>query len=161
MLLCGLSEPNDPREWAIHRNLRTLVETAAIQQAECFVSRCRLATSLPVRGTGTQQMGHYTLSPQQLLSAAHEAATAPHLDLTTAPHQLPIYAWLGPNRGTFSGDRSPSIDGLGPPTFAQLPQQAPFSPYFNGGHDKGKVKCQDQDEGPSTQRGKKNRKDRH
>ena len=31
---------------------------------------------------------------------------------------------------------------------------------FNGGRDKGKAKCGDQDEGPSTQRGKKNKKDR-
>ena len=30
---------------------------------------------------------------------------------------------------------------------------------FNGGWDKGKVKRTDQDEGPSTQRGKKNKKD--
>ena len=151
MLLRGLPELDNPQEQAIHRNLRALVETAAIQQVECSVSRCRLVTSLPVRGTGTQQMGHYTLSPQQPLSAAHEAATAPHLDLTTAPHQPPIYAWLEPNRGTCSGNRSPSTDGPRPPTFAQLPQQAPFSPRFNGGHDKGKAKCQDQDEGPSTQ----------
>ena len=105
-------------------------------------------------------MGQYTLSPQQPLSTAHEAATAPHLDLTTAPHQPPIYAWLGPNRGTCSGDRSPSTDGPGPPTFAQLPQQAPFLPRSDGGHGKGKAKRQDQDEGPSTQRGKNNRKDR-
>ena len=32
---------------------------------------------------------------------------------------------------------------------------------FNGGRDKGKAKRVDQDEGPSTQRGKKNKKDRH
>ena len=121
MLLRGLSEPNDPREWAIHRNLRALVETAAVQQAECSVSRRQLVTSLPVWGTGTQQMGHYTLSPQQPLSATHEATAAPHLDLTTAPHQPPIYARLGPSRGTCSGDRSPSTDGPGPPTFVQLP----------------------------------------
>ena len=31
---------------------------------------------------------------------------------------------------------------------------------FNGGWDKGKDKREDQDEGPSTQRGKKNKKDR-
>ena len=31
---------------------------------------------------------------------------------------------------------------------------------FNGGWDKGKAKREDQDEGPSTQRGKKNKKDR-
>jgi hypothetical protein len=31
---------------------------------------------------------------------------------------------------------------------------------FNGGRDKGKAKCKDQDEGPSTQRGKKNKMDR-
>ena len=121
MLLRGLSEPNDPHERAIHRNLRALVDTATIQQEECSVSRRRLVTSLPDRGTGTQQMGQYTLSPQQPLSTAHEAATAPHLDLTTASHQPPIYVRLGPNRGTCSGDRSPSTDGPGPPTFAQHP----------------------------------------
>ena len=32
---------------------------------------------------------------------------------------------------------------------------------FNEGRDKGKAKRMDQDEGPSTQRGKKNKKDRH
>ena len=32
---------------------------------------------------------------------------------------------------------------------------------FSGGQDKGKPKRVDLDEGPSTQRGKKNRKDRH
>ena len=141
MLLRGLSEPNDPRERAIHRNLRALVETATVQQEECSVSRRRLATSLLDQGTGTQQMGQYTLSPQQPLSAAQEATTVPHLDLMTAPHLPPIYTRLGPNRGTCSGDRSPSTDGPGPPTFAQLPQQAPFLPRSNGGHDKGKAKC--------------------
>ena len=38
MLLRGLSEPNDPRVRAIHRNLQALVETAAVQQAECSIS---------------------------------------------------------------------------------------------------------------------------
>ena len=38
MLLPGPSEPNDPHEQAIHRNLRALVETATIQQAESSVS---------------------------------------------------------------------------------------------------------------------------
>ena len=31
---------------------------------------------------------------------------------------------------------------------------------FNGGQDKGKAKCEDQDKGPSTRRGKKDKKDR-
>ena len=31
---------------------------------------------------------------------------------------------------------------------------------FSGGRDKGKAKREDQDEGPSTQRGKKNKRDR-
>ena len=83
---------------------------------------------------------------------------APHLDLTTALCRPPIYARLGPNRDTRSIDRSPSPNSPGPPTFAQHLQQALFPPRFNGGHGKGKAKCQDQDEGPSTQRGKKNRK---
>ena len=39
MLLRGLSEPNDPRERAIHQNLRALLETVVVQQAECSVSR--------------------------------------------------------------------------------------------------------------------------
>ena len=38
MLLRGLSEPNDPHEQAIHWNLRALVETTAVQQAEISVS---------------------------------------------------------------------------------------------------------------------------
>ena len=32
---------------------------------------------------------------------------------------------------------------------------------FSGGRDRGKAKHEDQDKGPSTQRGKKNKKDRH
>ena len=95
MLLRDLSEPNDPRERAIHQNLQTLLETTAVQQVECSVSRRRLATSLPVWGTGTQQMGHYTLSLLQSPSAAQEAALAPRLDLTTALYRPPVYARLG------------------------------------------------------------------
>ena len=38
MLLRGLSKPNDPQEQAIHQNLRALVETAAVQQAESSTS---------------------------------------------------------------------------------------------------------------------------
>ena len=34
MLLCGLLEPNDPQEQAIHWNLQALVETVVVQQAE-------------------------------------------------------------------------------------------------------------------------------
>ena len=59
ILLCRLSEPNDPHEQAIHWNLRAIVETIAIQQEESFVSRHRLVASLPTRGMGTQQMSHY------------------------------------------------------------------------------------------------------
>ena len=33
--------------------------------------------------------------------------------------------------------------------------------FFSGGREKGKAKRENQDEGPSTQRGKKNQKDRH
>jgi len=32
---------------------------------------------------------------------------------------------------------------------------------FNGGRDKGKAKREDQDKGPSTQKGKRNKKDHH
>ena len=38
MLLRGQFEPNNPHERAIHRNLWALLETAAIQQAECSMS---------------------------------------------------------------------------------------------------------------------------
>ena len=54
MLLRGLPEPNNPQEQAIHQNLRALVETAAVEQAESSISRHRLATSLPTRGMGTR-----------------------------------------------------------------------------------------------------------
>ena len=117
-------------------------------------------TLLPIRGTGMQQMGHYTLSPQQPLSMAHEATTTPRLNLTTAPYRPHVFARLRPNQDTRDSDRSPSPGGSGPRTFVQHPQQAPFPPRFNGGHVKGKAKCQDQYEGPSMQKGKKNRKDR-
>ena len=70
MLLRSLSEPNDPREQAIHRNLRALAETAAVQQAESFVSRHRLTASLPTRGMGTQQTSRSTRSLLQTPSAA-------------------------------------------------------------------------------------------
>ena len=49
MLLRGLSKPNDPHEQAIQKNIRALVETAAVQQAECSISRHRLMALLPVR----------------------------------------------------------------------------------------------------------------
>ena len=140
MLLRDLPEPNDPHGRAINQNLQALLETAAVQQAEYSVSRRRLATSLPVRGIGTQQMGHYTLSSSQPLIAAQEATTAPRLDLTTAPCRPPIYARLEPNQDARSVDRSPSPDSLEPRTFVQHPQQAPFLPRFNKGRDKGKAK---------------------
>ena len=91
---------------------------------------------------------------------AQKAALAPRLDLTTAPYQLPIYARLGLNQDTRSSDRSPSPDGPGPETFVQNLQQVPLPPCSDGGRGKGKAKHQDQDEGPSMQRGKKNRKNR-
>ena len=103
-------------------------------------------------------MRHYTLSPQQPQSVAQAAAMAPHLALMTAPYQPPVHMRLGPNRDTCSADWSPSPDRLGPRTFVQPFQQAPFPPRFNGGHGKGKAKRQDQDEGASTQRGKKEQK---
>ena len=34
MLLCGVSEPVDPQERAVYRNLGVLVEAAAVQQSE-------------------------------------------------------------------------------------------------------------------------------
>jgi len=37
MLLHDLSEPNGPHERVIHQNLRALLETAVIQQAEYSV----------------------------------------------------------------------------------------------------------------------------
>ena len=43
---------------------------------------------------------------------------------------------------------------------SNTPSKRLFLPRFNEGRDKGKAKRQNQDEGPSTQRGKKNRKDR-
>ena len=53
MLLRGLPEPNDPQEQVIHRNLWALVETTAVQQVECSISRRRLMSSLSARGTRT------------------------------------------------------------------------------------------------------------
>ena len=42
-----------------------------------------------------------------------------------------------------------------------MPPARAVGVVFNGGQDKAKAKHEDQDEGPSTQRGKKNKKDRH
>ena len=39
MLLGGVPEPIDPQERAVYRNLRALVEVAAVQQAESSASR--------------------------------------------------------------------------------------------------------------------------
>ena len=39
MLLRGVPEPVDPQERAVYRNLRVLVEAAAVQQAESSASR--------------------------------------------------------------------------------------------------------------------------
>ena len=119
MLLRGLSEPNDPHEQAIHRNLRALVETTAVHQAESSVSRHRLTASLRTRGMETQQTSRSTRSSLQPPSVAQEATSAPCLDLTTAPHRLPVHERLGPNRDARSSDRSPSPDSPGPRTFVQ------------------------------------------
>ena len=54
MLLRGVPEPIDPQERAVYRNLRVLVEVAAVQQAESSALRLRLAPSLPTGGTGTR-----------------------------------------------------------------------------------------------------------
>ena len=131
------------------------METADGQQAECSISRHRLTSSLSARGTRTRQMGRSTRSPLQSLSAAQEAALAPRLDSATAPHRPPVFARLKPNRDTRSSNRSPSPDGPGPRTFVQNPQQTPLPPRSEGGQGKGKTKRRDQDEGPSTQRGKR------
>ena len=135
------------------------METAAVQQAESSISRCRLVASLPTRGMGTQQTSRSTCSPLQPPSAAQEVAPAPCLDLMTAPLRPPVYAWLGPSRDTRSSDWNPSPDGPGPQTFVQHLQRVPLPPRSNGGRGKGKAKHQNQGEGPSTQKGKKNRKD--
>ena len=103
-------------------------------------------------------MGRSTRSPLQSSSAVQEAASAPCLDLTTTPHRPPMHAWLRPSRGTRSSDRSPSLDGLGPRTSVQNPQQTPPPPCSDEGRGKGKAKRQDQDEDPSTQRGKRTEK---
>jgi hypothetical protein len=39
MLLCNLPEPADPQQQELHRNIRTLVKRAAVQQAESSASR--------------------------------------------------------------------------------------------------------------------------
>ena len=52
MLLRGVLEPVNPQERAVYRNLRVLVEAAAVQQAESSTSRLRPAPSLPTGGRG-------------------------------------------------------------------------------------------------------------
>jgi hypothetical protein len=52
MLLCNLPEPTDPQQQELHRNIRMLVEHAAVQQAESSASRHRHATSCPSGGGG-------------------------------------------------------------------------------------------------------------
>ena len=86
MLLRGLLEPIDPLEQAIHRNLQTLVETAAVQQAESSTSRNRLAASLLTRGVGTHQTNRSIYSPLQSLGTEQEATAAPWHALAPAPH---------------------------------------------------------------------------
>jgi len=76
ILLHGLPEPDDPQEQAIHRNLRALVETAAVQQAESSASRHRLAASLPTRGMGAHQSNHSIRSPLQSSGVEQEATAA-------------------------------------------------------------------------------------
>jgi hypothetical protein len=50
MLLCNLPEPADPQQQELHRNIRTLVERAAMLQMESSVSCHRHAASYPVGG---------------------------------------------------------------------------------------------------------------
>lgn len=52
MLLHSLPEPTNPKEQAIHWNLRALVETAAIQQAKSSISRQQHSVSCPTRMMG-------------------------------------------------------------------------------------------------------------
>jgi hypothetical protein len=87
----------------------------------------------------------------------------PRLDLATAPHRLPIHEWLGLNQDTHNviSNWSPRPDGLRPRAFVRCIQRAPLPQRFNGGRGKGKAKRWDQDEGPSTQKGKKYKKDHH
>ena len=96
MLLRGLPEPNDPQEQVIHQNLRALVETAAVQQAESSALRHRLAASLPTRGVGMHQMNRSTRSPLQSPSAAQEAVAMPWSDPAHAPHRPLVREQLGP-----------------------------------------------------------------
>ena len=79
MLLRGLSEPIDPQEQAIHRNLRALVETTAVQQAKSSTSHQlhQHAASCPAGGLGAHQLNHSIHSPQQLPSVEQEAAAMP------------------------------------------------------------------------------------
>ena len=86
MLLRGLLEPVDPQEQAVHRNLRVLVETAAVQQVESAASRHQLVASLPTRGVGTHQTNRSIRSPLQSLGTEQEAAAAPRPALAPAPH---------------------------------------------------------------------------
>jgi len=85
----------------------------------------------------------------------------PRLDLGTALHRPPVHEWLGPNQDARSviSRQSPILYGLGPRAFVRRIQRAPLPQCSNEGQGKGKAKHQDQDEGPSMQRGKKNKKD--
>ena len=86
-----------PQEQVVHRNLRALVETAAIQQAESSASRHRLVASLPTRGVGTHQMNCSIRSPLQPPSTAQEVAAVPRPDLVPTPHRPHVRKWLGLN----------------------------------------------------------------
>ena len=98
MLLHGLPEPNDPQEQAIHRNLRALVETTTVQQAESSASRHRLAASLPTRGMGTHQTNCSIRSPLQSPGAEQVAAAAPWPNPARAPHRPLVREWLRLNQ---------------------------------------------------------------
>ena len=103
-------------------------------------------------------MNHPTRSLLQPPSVAQEATSVPRLDLASALHRPHVHERLGPNQDIRSVI-SPSPDGPGPRAFARCIQRAPLSQRCNRGRGKGKAKREDQDEGPSMQRGKKNKKD--
>ncbi|RLM99192.1 putative prpol [Panicum miliaceum] len=118
MLLHNLPELADPQQQELHRNIRTLVERAAVQQRPTV--RGRLRPNYDSRNVmHSRQLAHCGANVDQ--------ATADVAD-AHQPREAP------PRRGSRlcdqDGEQSPSPDGPSPRAFGRCIQKVPFPPCF-------------------------------
>jgi hypothetical protein len=95
MLLLTLPEPADPQQQELHRNIQTLVERAAMQQAKSSASCLRYVASYPVEGQARnsqtpQSTNSKGIHPTRVTTPRHGSAAPQPGALLAAPPG----AWL-------------------------------------------------------------------